>query len=149
MKRGEIIVEYLPTEEMWIDVNTKPKQGLPFRRDRAMLMNCPIDLPDETLLGGNSGAAGDTSRKVRFPDDLLNNEKGVKNNCVNVRVSGAKSKTSPENSRAAPTKRLQECVGKPAFSRFQLEPMTAGPMPRGTRRDPRVWSYVAPSVSVA
>jgi hypothetical protein len=43
---GEVIVEYLPTVEMWIDVNMKPKQGLPFRRDRAMLMNCPVDLPE-------------------------------------------------------------------------------------------------------
>lgn len=49
IQQGEVIVEYLPTEEMWIDVNTKPKQGLGFRKDRAMLMNCPIDLKDETL----------------------------------------------------------------------------------------------------
>jgi hypothetical protein len=32
--QGEVVVEYLPTKEMWIDVNTKPKQGFPFRRDR-------------------------------------------------------------------------------------------------------------------
>ena len=39
-------VEYCPTEEMWCDVLTKPKQGLAFRKDRAMLMNCPVDWTD-------------------------------------------------------------------------------------------------------
>ena len=28
---------------MWVDILTKPKQGKAFRRDRAKLMNCPID----------------------------------------------------------------------------------------------------------
>ena len=35
---------------MWIDVNTKPKQGTPFKIDRGYLMNCPINVPDETLV---------------------------------------------------------------------------------------------------
>lgn len=26
---GDVILEHLPTEQMWIDVNTKPKQCLP------------------------------------------------------------------------------------------------------------------------
>ena len=48
IKQGDIVVEHKPTEEMWIDMQTKPKQGLPYRRDRSMLMNCPLDIPDET-----------------------------------------------------------------------------------------------------
>ena len=43
------MVEYKPTEEMWIDVNTKPKGGTPYKIDRSKIMNCPIHIPDETL----------------------------------------------------------------------------------------------------
>ena len=44
--RGEIKFSYLPTDKMWIDMHTKPKQGTPFRTDRAKLMNCPVDYDD-------------------------------------------------------------------------------------------------------
>lgn len=47
IERQELTVEHCPTEEMWCDVLTKPKQGLAFRRDRAMLMNCPVDWEDD------------------------------------------------------------------------------------------------------
>ena len=45
IEQGEIKVEHMPTNRMWIVVNTKPKQGRPFRVDRGMIMNCPVDLP--------------------------------------------------------------------------------------------------------
>ena len=48
--QGDIVIEHKPTEEMWIDMHTKPKQGTPFRKDRSQLMNCPIDIPDETKI---------------------------------------------------------------------------------------------------
>ena len=41
--QGELEIRHLGTEEMWVDLLTKPKQGKAFRRDRAKLMNCPID----------------------------------------------------------------------------------------------------------
>jgi hypothetical protein len=44
---GEVSVQYRGTKEMWSDVLTKPKQGLPMRQDRAELMNCPVDYDDE------------------------------------------------------------------------------------------------------
>eukprot|EP00956_Cyclotella_meneghiniana_P038953 scaffold162906_cov46-Cyclotella_meneghiniana.AAC.1 len=44
---GEVSVEYRPTDQMWCDVLTKPKQGQAFRKDRAMLMNCDVDYCDE------------------------------------------------------------------------------------------------------
>ena len=49
--KGEVVIAHKPTKEMWIDVNTKPKKGTPFRVDRSLLMNCPVNVPDETLLG--------------------------------------------------------------------------------------------------
>ena len=45
--RGEIKFSYLPTDKMWIDMHTKPKQGTPFRTDRAKLMNCPVNYDDD------------------------------------------------------------------------------------------------------
>ena len=44
---GEVTVKHRGTKEMWSDVLTKPKQGLPMRQDRAELMNCPVDYDDE------------------------------------------------------------------------------------------------------
>eukprot|EP00956_Cyclotella_meneghiniana_P009212 scaffold12647_cov40-Cyclotella_meneghiniana.AAC.1 len=44
---GEVSVEYRPTDQMWCDVLTKPKQGQAFRKDRAMLMDCDVDYCDE------------------------------------------------------------------------------------------------------
>ena len=44
-EQGEIKVEHMPTNRVWIDVNTKPKQGQPFRVDHRMIMNCPLNLP--------------------------------------------------------------------------------------------------------
>ena len=40
---GEMEVQYCPTEKMWVNLLNKPKQGATFRRDKAMLMNCPVE----------------------------------------------------------------------------------------------------------
>lgn len=48
---GEVVIEHKNTKLMWIDVNTKPKQGTPYKLDRSEIMNCPVDLPDETVPG--------------------------------------------------------------------------------------------------
>ena len=45
---GELEVAYKPTDEMWADINTKPRQGKGFREFRAKLMNCPVDYEDST-----------------------------------------------------------------------------------------------------
>jgi hypothetical protein len=49
--QGEIEIRKKDTDDMWCDVCTKPKQGSPFRKDRAMIMNCPMDWPDESKGG--------------------------------------------------------------------------------------------------
>ena len=46
MDCGEVSIEYEPTEKMYSDVLTKPKQGKAFHRDRAMLMKCADDYDD-------------------------------------------------------------------------------------------------------
>ena len=45
IEQGEVVVEHMPTDKMWIDVNTKPKMGRPVRVDGSKIMNCPIGLP--------------------------------------------------------------------------------------------------------
>eukprot|EP00804_Cyclotella_cryptica_P006220 CCRYP_015294-RA/>CCRYP_015294-RA protein AED:0.63 eAED:0.63 QI:0/-1/0/1/-1/1/1/0/113 len=42
--QGEVEVKHIPTNKMWVDINTKPKQGLGFRINRSELMNCDVDL---------------------------------------------------------------------------------------------------------
>eukprot|EP00804_Cyclotella_cryptica_P002489 CCRYP_018085-RG/>CCRYP_018085-RG protein AED:0.29 eAED:0.29 QI:0/-1/0/1/-1/1/1/0/626 len=41
---GDVVIAHTPTETMWADMNTKPKQGRGFRVDRSYMMNCPVDL---------------------------------------------------------------------------------------------------------
>jgi hypothetical protein len=40
VESGELMIEYLPTEEMIADILTKPLQGAQFRRLRDQLLNC-------------------------------------------------------------------------------------------------------------
>ncbi len=53
VESGDIKLEYKLTEDMWIDVNTKLKQGQAFQIDCSHIMNCPINIPDETLPHSN------------------------------------------------------------------------------------------------
>ena len=39
IEQGDLEIEYVPTDKMWSDINTKPKQGKSFRDFRAQLMN--------------------------------------------------------------------------------------------------------------
>jgi hypothetical protein len=43
---GKVVVKHVPTDKMWADVNTKPKQGLGFRVNCSQLMNCDMDLQE-------------------------------------------------------------------------------------------------------
>ena len=51
VEQGEVVIEHKNTKLMWIDVNTKPKQGTPYKLDRSEIMNCPVDLPNEGVPG--------------------------------------------------------------------------------------------------
>ena len=44
IEQEEIKMEHMPTKRTPIDVNTKTKQGWPFRVDRGMILNFPTDL---------------------------------------------------------------------------------------------------------
>ena len=43
VNREEITIEHCPTEQMWTDINTKPKQGAVFRAFRGHVMGIPTD----------------------------------------------------------------------------------------------------------
>ena len=42
MESWEVSIKHKPTNKMWSDVLTKPKQGKPFRQDRTMTMNIVV-----------------------------------------------------------------------------------------------------------
>jgi hypothetical protein len=47
LDQGWLTVRHCRTEDMIGDFFTKPLQGLHFRRLRALVMNCPVDIPSE------------------------------------------------------------------------------------------------------
>ncbi len=49
--QGEITIEHCPTEQMWTDINTKPKQGLAFRVFCGHVMGIPADYKDSDYKG--------------------------------------------------------------------------------------------------
>jgi hypothetical protein len=51
---GEVKIEHLPDEKMWIDMLTKPSQGSRFESDRSELQNVPVHWPDESLQAGTA-----------------------------------------------------------------------------------------------
>ena len=46
INQDEIVVEHCPTEQMWTDINTKPKQGAVFREFWGQVMGIPGDYVD-------------------------------------------------------------------------------------------------------
>jgi len=55
--QGEIEIRKRDTADMWSDTNTKPKQGSPFQKDRAMIMGCLMEWPNELALAPGKSAA--------------------------------------------------------------------------------------------
>jgi hypothetical protein len=54
--QGEIEIRKRDTEDMLSDTNTKPKQGSPYRKDRSMIMGCPMEWPNELALAPGESA---------------------------------------------------------------------------------------------
>ena len=50
IEEGEVDLRHCPTEVMWSDVLNKPKQGAGFKKDRAVLMNVPVEYDDDVEL---------------------------------------------------------------------------------------------------
>ena len=50
VEKGNLSIEYCPTDNMWADVLTKPPQGTKFCQMQAVLMNCPIDYTEDPPL---------------------------------------------------------------------------------------------------
>jgi hypothetical protein len=87
--KGEIELEHCPTEEMWADMNTKPRQGRAFIVFRSMLMGIPEDYNDE-----KEGIAREKAmaKRRREAEDL-------------------ERKKTIEQAKAMTADRPQECVG--------------------------------------
>ena len=70
LDQGWLTVRHCPTEDMIGDFFTKPLQGLLFRRLRALVMNCPVDIPPEyppprTPVHGDAGVCWRDARPDR------------------------------------------------------------------------------------
>ena len=51
VRYGEIEIEHCPTDQMWTDINTKPKQGTVYRKFRGHVMGIPADYNDKDYEG--------------------------------------------------------------------------------------------------
>lgn len=47
---GDISVEHVSTNKMWLGILTKPLQGLKFRMTKANLMKIPVDYKEDVIL---------------------------------------------------------------------------------------------------
>jgi len=59
---GEIEIRKKDTNDMWCDTYTKPKNGTPYKKDRSMIMNCPLEWPDESIHGPPSNLEKETTK---------------------------------------------------------------------------------------
>ena len=66
---------------MWVDMNTKPKQGTPFKVDRSLLMNVQIDYDDEVERANTDPLLLPTPNTE--PKSTINQSKSV-NSCRSV-----------------------------------------------------------------
>ena len=62
---GDVIIKHTPTETMWADMNTKPKQGRAFRIDRSKMMNCPEDLSSDNNEDDDNGMEAMSKMKIQ------------------------------------------------------------------------------------
>ena len=51
VNQGEVTIEHCPTEQMWTNINTKPKQGLVYHVFRGNVMGIPADYKDSDYAG--------------------------------------------------------------------------------------------------
>ena len=92
----DITIKDCPTEVIWADILTKPKQGKSFREMRAVLMNFPVDYIGKL--------------------DTRSQQCGVtKSAGVASKTTGLKLQTAPVNQeqlRCSSNRLTQECVGQ-------------------------------------
>jgi hypothetical protein len=81
----EMRVVHQPTEEMWVDVLTKPLQGRAFKEMRAKLMNCKVNYKEE---------------QARIDHEQANAKRSMNKRTATGRMA-----------KRGPTQSLQECVG--------------------------------------
>eukprot|EP00804_Cyclotella_cryptica_P030825 CCRYP_015076-RA/>CCRYP_015076-RA protein AED:0.63 eAED:0.44 QI:0/-1/0/1/-1/1/1/0/196 len=94
---GDVLIKHTPTETMWADMNTKPKQGRAFRVDRSKMMNCPEDF--------------DTSNEEDDEDEVRKMSKGQRSENAPIQPTRETHVTHDTKARHVTWESLQECVG--------------------------------------
>ena len=118
---GDVVIKDCPTEVMWADILTKPKQGRVYKEMRAVLMNCPVDYIDETDPRSHQGLRTKKA-KVRT---VATRDTGVAKKAKTMKTVAPKRNAkgglaSEDNAKASvnrgrryhPVRPTQECVGR-------------------------------------
>ena len=50
IEADKVSLKYCPTDKMWTDIFTKPKQGKAFREIKAKLMKCAVNYTDDMMV---------------------------------------------------------------------------------------------------
>eukprot|EP00804_Cyclotella_cryptica_P001128 CCRYP_008414-RB/>CCRYP_008414-RB protein AED:0.57 eAED:0.57 QI:0/-1/0/1/-1/0/1/0/240 len=106
---GDVIVKHVPTNKMWADMNTKPKQGLPFRTDRSYMMNCDVDVNSSIVENSSDKKGTQNGTKIRAVEmkQAQQNEPPHTTEQAGIRTSRAGDAITPRVYWGG----AQECVG--------------------------------------
>jgi hypothetical protein len=94
INKGDMIVEYCPTADMISDVLTKPLQGSPFRKLRALLLNLKDDPTANAVVLAHRSVL---EYKTAYSRGKTASSRGYSktwHDDITVRTSGSKRKTS-------------------------------------------------------
>jgi len=134
VNQGELTIEHCPKEQMWTDINTKPKQGAVFRAFRRHVIGIPADYNDAFFASScNFRLPTEPVLMLPIPRDQVAakecvGEQAVSNKDVEIRDQ-APTKDRPKN----------------RWVRFAVESSTSRPTKQDQRApikmvDGRAWS---------
>ena len=109
INRGDMIVEYCPTEEMWADILTKPLQGAPFGKMRSVLMNMPEHYVDPDKKAGTNSSIRSTGTGVQDTEIAGVRTQGTKKVRFTKPITRAQKKT-PRKQKAKPLTSVRRSV---------------------------------------
>jgi len=97
---GEIEIEHCPTDQMWTDINTKPKQGAVYRKFRGHVMGIPADYNDKDYKG-KVRTTPPVDSMLPIPKEPKASQECVGGNQKDVNLTNARP---PESESRAPIK---------------------------------------------
>ncbi len=114
---GEIEIEHFPTEQMWTDINTKPKQGAMFRAFRGHVMGIPANYMDKDYEGRvhSTPPVSSMLRILKIPkasNECIGENANSSNNLTYDRPSGSDNVGEHNLDQAAGERNLDQAAGE-------------------------------------